>query len=75
MIPSSLNRNVLAFRSQIRPLRLALRFGRDHPVTFSAIFFTSSSIGIAVLSLFGLVRSGRAGVHRPALAQVLHEMR
>ena len=43
--PSSLNRNVLALRARIRPLG-ALRFGRDHPVTFSAIFFTSSSIGI-----------------------------
>jgi hypothetical protein len=36
---SSLNRNVLALQGRIRPLR-ALRFGRDHPVTFSAIFFT-----------------------------------
>jgi UbiD family decarboxylase len=45
MIPSSLNRNVPALRSRMRPLR-ALRLGRDHPVTFSAIFFTCSSIGI-----------------------------
>ena len=64
----------MALRSRIRPLR-APGLGRDQPLIFSAIFFTSSSIGIGLVPVSVFGKSGRARVHRPALAQVLHELR
>src|SRR4051812_1828715 len=72
MIPSSLKRSVLAFRSRTRALRLS-RDGRDQPVTFSAIFFASSSMGMGVI-LFQVREIGSHAAALLAFPQVLHQL-
>jgi hypothetical protein len=68
-----LKRNVVAFLSRTESLRSSID-GRDQPAILSAIFFTSSSMGIGIIPLQVVHGSGGARLRRLAFPQVQHQL-